>query len=89
MQFILEILIIFFAGFLTDGIWFLYITKTSEKKKFQAATYSVLTGITAFIWLEGMMQNKLLIIFWLCGLWVGTYYADKTENIIKKIFRIK
>ena len=89
MPSIFDIVIIFLVGFLTDGIWVLYITKVNEKKKLQAANYSAIIGLSSFLWLEGMLQSKILVVFWLFGLWLGTYFAYEIEAVIKKIFKLK
>jgi hypothetical protein len=87
MYFIFQALILFLIGCVTDIIWVLYITNVSEKHRVKAATYSVLTGICGFVWLEGMMADKFLVIFWLCGLWVGTYYAEMIESVVKRMIK--
>ena len=87
MTFILNAILLFLVGCFTDIIWVLYITNVSEKKRAKAATYSVLTGICGFAWLEGMMADKFLVIFWLCGLWIGTYFASSIESFIKRLMK--
>jgi hypothetical protein len=89
VYFIIQAFILFFVGCLTDTIWVLYITNVTNKNRLKAANYSVLTGICGFAWLEGMMADKILVVFWLVGLWCGTYFAEQIESFVKRLLRVK
>ena len=80
-----QAILLFIAGFLTDVTWVFYIRYVSAKKRFAAAWWSVGTGICTLVFVEGVVGNVVLGIFWLTGLWFGTYFSDDIETFAKKI----
>ena len=77
----------FLIACFTDVIWVLYIQRVAEKRKFAAANYSIITCICGIIWIEGLLSNIWLMIFWLAGMWVGTYFADEIESFVKRLIK--
>ena len=85
LEFALYSLIMFIVGIITDLIWTPYIRKLSDKEYFQAGFWSVGTGICTLLFLEGFLVYKLTCIFWLAGLFVGTWKAPIVIKWIDKI----
>jgi len=86
INFFISAFLLFISGVLTDIIWALYIQKLAEKKNFQGALYSVGTGICTVIFVEGLLYSLWIMPFWLFGLFIGTYYSNRIEGVIQKIY---
>lgn len=78
-----------FTGIITDVIWALYIYHLSRKENLAGALYSVGTGICTVVLMEAILYNVLLTGFWLAGLFIGTYYSTRIENLVTKLLRRK
>jgi uncharacterized membrane protein len=82
IEFLIQSTILCVSGFVTDIIWALYIRKVNEKKKLQAALYSVGTGICTVVFVEGLLISFWLTFPWLVGLFCGTYFSDDVEQYL-------
>jgi hypothetical protein len=89
LEFLLFSLIMFLAGIVTDLIWTVYIRKLSDKDYFQAGFWSVGTGICTLLLIEGFLVYKLTCIFWLMGLFVGTWKATHLIDWVDKVTKKK
>ena len=80
-------ILLFCAGVVQDTIWALYIIHTGLKHKLSSAFYSVGTGLGSLVMVTGMMEDsKWLMIFWLLGLWLGTYYSEVIEYHLSRVW---
>jgi len=75
--------LLFLAGVLTDVTWALYIQALADRRRLPAALYSVGTGIVTIVFVEGMLHDPILSIFWLIGLFFGTYHVSNIEKFVK------
>lgn len=80
-----QAILLFIAGFLTDFTWVFYVRYVNAKKRFLAAWWSVGTGICTLIFVETVVGNFYGGLFWLTGLWFGTFFSDNIESFAKKI----
>ena len=87
MNLVIQSVVMFLIGFCTDIIWVLYIQNVADKKRVAAANYSVMTGICGILWVEGLLSNVYLMVFWLAGMWIGTYFADQIESFVKRLIK--
>lgn len=85
MNNILIALGMFFSGFLADLLWALYIRKIAAKARLSAAIYAVLIGVFSVVFFEGMMQGSFFALFWLFGLFLGTYSSVDFEEWMVKL----
>lgn len=86
---IIEIIIAFLSGILTDIIWALYIyyvSRDGKRNRKLAAAFSIGTGICTLIVMYIALTNFWITSFWLLGLGIGTYYAKPIEIFIVQKF---
>jgi hypothetical protein len=81
---ILYCLVLFVSGVVTDIIWALYVKYLSTERLNKAAWYAVGTGVCSIIFVEGIIHSIYSTIFWLIGLYIGTYYSKRVEQLWKK-----
>jgi len=79
----------FLGGIVTDLVWTPYIRKLADKQYFQAAFWSVGTGICSLVLFQGFLVYKLTCVFWLFGLFIGTWKGDKLSNLIDRLLNRK
>jgi hypothetical protein len=89
MNEILYCFVLFLSGFITDVIWVFYIKYVSEGKLFIGAFFSVATGICTIIFVEGLINSKISMLFWLAGLFLGTWQAQKFKEMLVKAWTKK
>jgi len=93
------------SGIITDFTWAMYIQKLAEykipsvedkenpkRRKLilrEAAFWSSGTGLCTVFLIEGIIVNFYVSLFWLVGLWIGTYYSNTIEVFLRKLFRHK
>ena len=77
LEFIIYSVIMFIVGAVTDLIWTPYIRALADKKYFQAGLWSMGTGVCALLLFQGFLVYKATCVFWLLGLFIGTWQAGK------------
>lgn len=81
---VIECLIAFFALFLTDIFWSVYIRAVAEKKALKASIWATALFIFGAIAVVTYAKNPLLIGVAAAGAFCGTYISfwskDKKEN---------
>jgi hypothetical protein len=80
-------LLLFTSGVVTDVLWALYIKYISEGKLLIGAFFSTSTGVCTIIFVEGLLNSKLSMIFWLAGLFIGTWQAKKIETLFINLWK--
>ena len=78
--------LLFLAGIVTDVTWALYIQALADRKRLPAALYSVGTGVVSIVFVEGMIHDPVLSVFWLVGLFFGTFYASSIQQFVKGLW---
>lgn len=79
MNIFISYLLLFVIGFVVDVLWAVYIRNVSNDNKLTASTYSVLLGITSIIYIKLIVDTWIGGIFYLIGLYFGTYYSAQIE----------
>ena len=74
----------FLAGFVLDVFWALYIQANSDRARLRAALYSVCIGLSQGVFVKSVQEDAATLVFWLCGLFIGTYYANEVEQWFTK-----
>jgi O-antigen ligase len=70
----------FFIGVVTDFVWCRWMQNVANKKKFMAASYSVMVGVIALIYTSIIIANAWLpVACYLAGCFVGTYNAVEND----------
>ena len=70
----------FVSAFFLDILWALYIRRVAQRKKVSAATLSTLIGTLSTVWIFGIQKDILNSVFWLAGLFSGTYVGLLIEE---------
>jgi hypothetical protein len=70
----------FLSGFCTDLLWALYIRRVSERRRLAAASLSTAIGVMSVVWVFGIEKDVFNALFWLAGLFSGTYAALTIED---------
>ena len=89
LEFLIYSLIMFLVGVVTDLIWTIYIRRLADKEYFQAGFWSMGTGICALLLFQGFLVYKITCIFWLVGLFVGTWKAHILIDWVDKLMEKK
>lgn len=66
-------IVVFFAAFVTDATWSVFIRSTADGKATMAAVASVFTGALGLFGMTSVVNDAYMAIPWLLGLFCGTY----------------
>ena len=82
----IEIILIFLSGFISDVFWTLFIHAAASEKRLLSAIYSSLIGLVSYGFFVSASSGGLYFLIWVLGLRCGTYFAKPIETFIFKIW---